>query len=988
MRLRSRSRNRRSGQIQDLESRALLSAITVTSLGDTTDANDGVTTLREALEQAEWGDEIEFAEAGRIVLREGALTTEKAVTIVGLGPDQTIIDALGASRVVGGYVVALRDLTLTGGRSGTRGGAIDADVVIADNVHFTNNEAGTGGAIHANGVTVTDSTFIGNVAKWGGGAIWQREVVGHTSTVTNSVFHKNTAGTFGGAIYRAAYNDDVVRFTVTGSTFTENSAQVGGAVADVSLIEDSTFIRNSAVNGGAVSSREISVERPGQDLRTTVRSSTFIENSATGDGGAQYQGDTTTTSTFVGNVAAGRGGAIFGAEALSFSTVIGNQANLAGGVHVDWVSDSIVAGNTVGGEPWDISIGYLNSVKRTLIGSNAHTPFEATGSTPNEYGNLVGDNDSLLDPMLLPLGDYGGPTSVMPPRTGSPVHELAGSSTDVSLDQHGNVRQADVPRDAGSMEGIIASAVGVSDVSVSEGTGGTREMTFHVTHYGTSSPFSLSIATQGGTATDASGDYTAIDRTLNFTGTDGEVQTVTVTISPDDVEEPTEDFLLVITSISDPAIVVVSDGVGTIRNDDVREGVFVDDGVLYVRGTPGADVITLENVGDNVKATLNGESMQVPLSGLHKFELVGFGGNDTITATDILLPSFIAGGSGHDTIVGGEFSDTVSGGGGNDSIDGGPGHDALTGGSGRDTVVGDTGNDSLRGSAGNDHLFGDGGADQIEGGAGQDQILGGGGDDVLYGGDFDGGSDSADTISGEAGDDTLRGHSGNDSLSGGDGDDWVDGQDGADIVEGNDGDDSLEGGFGNDLLDGAAGNDILKGDTTDPAGGGRDTLLGGDGNDVLYGGNNADELSGGIGSDTLYGGNGIDVLYGNGGSDALFGEGSSDVLVGGSGRDVLFGGKGKDTMSGGQGDDLVIGGRARDSASNGKVLVAWTRWKRNDSYADRAAGVELILRAPVSNDGAVDELIGGSDLDYFFVTQGTDDDDVFSLGSGETFGEI
>jgi uncharacterized protein (TIGR03118 family) len=120
---------------------------------------------------------------------------------------------------------------------------------------------------------------------------------------------------------------------------------------------------------------------------------------------------------------------------------------------------------------------------------------------------------------------------------------------------------------------------------------------------------------------------------------------------------------------------------------------------------------------------------------------------------------------------------------------------------------------------------------------------------------------------------------------------------------------------------------------------------------------------GGAGNDTIQGGGGTDLLLGGPGDDELIGQG---------GRDVLIGGDGADRLHGNGGDDLLIGGSTTlDASALNQVLGEWTS---SDSYLTRVAklragtgGLPKLDSTTVTDDGAKDELFGGSGLDWFFV---------------------
>lgn len=117
------------------------------------------------------------------------------------------------------------------------------------------------------------------------------------------------------------------------------------------------------------------------------------------------------------------------------------------------------------------------------------------------------------------------------------------------------------------------------------------------------------------------------------------------------------------------------------------------------------------------------------------------GGNDVFDNTETqVVPDYVDGGDGNDTMWGGDGQDTLIGGNGNDALNGERGADRLDGGAGADTLSGGDGDDLL------------------DGGAGVDRLSGGNGDDTLVWRDSDA------LLSGDAGTDTLRIASGNINL--------------------------------------------------------------------------------------------------------------------------------------------------------------------------------------------------------------------------------
>ncbi|EAR14167.1 Calx-beta domain-containing protein [Robiginitalea biformata] len=81
--------------------------------------------------------------------------------------------------------------------------------------------------------------------------------------------------------------------------------------------------------------------------------------------------------------------------------------------------------------------------------------------------------------------------------------------------------------------------------------------------------FSVDYATADGTAV-AGSDYTTTSGTLNFLGTDGETQTITVPLIDDSIPEYLDEtFTVTLSNISDPGVVILDgSGEGTISDDE------------------------------------------------------------------------------------------------------------------------------------------------------------------------------------------------------------------------------------------------------------------------------------------------------------------------------------------------------------------------------------------------------------------------------------
>ncbi len=232
----------------------------------------------------------------------------------------------------------------------------------------------------------------------------------------------------------------VAEISVRNSTFTNNEAIGGGALAlwsGSATVEGCSFTANRATSGGGAI-----LLQPRVSL--LVNRCSFAGNRSDAEGGAILQkflspagdpigGVTIANSTFHGNLSADDGGACVLIESVLFHvTVVGNTAKRGYGglcsrrltTTPNRLVNSIVAGNSALltiYEP-DLDSGFeLSGVN--LIGSYR---FSRSGpyapGLPNQLGQYVGDstptNGVPLDPRLAPFNDYAG-AACMPPVPGS-----------------------------------------------------------------------------------------------------------------------------------------------------------------------------------------------------------------------------------------------------------------------------------------------------------------------------------------------------------------------------------------------------------------------------------------------------------------------------------------------------------------------------------------------------------------------------------------
>jgi hypothetical protein len=388
---------------------------------------------------------------------------------------------------------------------------IEVSGTIDDNVTTSSSVTITGAQAPPGSPAVLDGTGVGAVVAVGSG--------GSVTLDHLTLQHGSSSKTFayGGGIYN--FYGTV---NLTDSTVTDNTAQIGGGIA----------------NGGVL----------------TVSESTISDNSASSSGGgiSNFNGTVTVTdSTISGNSAAFGGGISngIGTTTLTSSTISGNS----GGGGIDdfhgqpvTAAASIVAGNAGGnctGGPY-ISVGYNQTDDATGAGCGL------TQST-----DLVNETADLG-----PLGDNGGPTLTMLPAPTSPAAgaipvgtTLSGVAVCPGTDQRGVVRpqpSGGTTCTIGAVEVAPVKAVPPAFTSAPNelvGTGWT--FSYAVTATGTPVPaislaagsslptgvtlvdMGTGTATLAGTASVVAGVYVfTLDATNGFSPAATQVFTLTITL--------------------------------------------------------------------------------------------------------------------------------------------------------------------------------------------------------------------------------------------------------------------------------------------------------------------------------------------------------------------------------------------------------------------------------------------------------------------------
>ena len=297
---------------------------------------------------------------------------------------------------------------------------------------FALSIAGTGEDAAATGdLDVTDTT--GSLTIQGAGA-------GQTIIDANQI--DRVFQTFAGVTL------DIEDVTITGGSVTGLNGRGGGIynTDGTVTLTDSVVDGNLADHGGGIWSS-------GNGATMTLTNSTVSNNTASGNAGGVDNNNagtlTITNSTLsanTGNV----GGAIFnyGTVQITNSTLSGNSADQGGGIvsagggilgRTTTVQNTIIAGNSASRSDPDV-LGSFTSQGNNLIGDVG----DASGFTDGVNGDQVGGGGNpVIDPLLGPLQDNGGPTFTHALLFGSPAID-AGDNTGVSAtDQRGYSRLAD-----------------------------------------------------------------------------------------------------------------------------------------------------------------------------------------------------------------------------------------------------------------------------------------------------------------------------------------------------------------------------------------------------------------------------------------------------------------------------------------------------------------------------------------------------------------
>jgi predicted outer membrane repeat protein len=411
------------------------------------------------------------SQSGGGIYNSGTLTVTDSSSLSG--------NSAASSGYGGGGIFSTGTLTVDGstlsGNSAVHGGGIlgGGKMAVTDSALSQNTASQSGGAIYNGGaLTMTGCALSANSTSGGGGGIYSTG----TLTVDISTLSGNSANVSGGGILSTG------TLTIDSSTLSGNSASSGsGGGIFINATTAITMVTQSILSGNSCGSYGGGINNFGT---LTVDSSTLCGNSAAtrylSFGGAiDNVGTLTVTgSTFTGNSAGADAGAIEndrnpiyhtpGTAMVTNSTFSGNEGFNGGAIengNTMTLTNCTISGNSAFLGGGIKNFGILTLTNSIVANSTAQDEIDNDGTIAGSH-NLIGDGSGGLadtitgDPMLGPLGNYGGSTMTMSPLPGSPAIDAGTSGAGIpTTDQRGMSRVGATDIGAFESEGFTLTAV-------------------------------------------------------------------------------------------------------------------------------------------------------------------------------------------------------------------------------------------------------------------------------------------------------------------------------------------------------------------------------------------------------------------------------------------------------------------------------------------------------------------------------------------------
>ena len=408
----------------------------------------------------------------------------------------------------------------------TAGGSLTfiVDVPISGDAVLEPDESFTLQIANVSGATVADDTGVGTIANDDSASVAIDDVTTAEGNAGNTAF----------------------TFTVTLGAAVQGGFNVPFSTADGSATQPADYASNGGTLAFAGSAGET------QTITVQVVGDTTIEPDET------FNVDLGTPSNSAVSVADGSGvGTIENDDNAGASISIGDRTRderSSGStpfVFAVTLSEDVPGGFTV---PFSTADGSATEPSDYASADGVLSFNGTAGEIQNVTVQVVAD--SMLEPDETFSVNLGSP-----------------SSPDVSVADDSGL---------GTISNDDSASISINDISVVEGSAGTTPFEFSVSlNNPVQGGFSVPFSSLDGSATQPA-DYASVSDTLNFTGTQSEVQTVTVLVVGDTAIESDENFRVNLGSPSNAAV-GVSDNSGraTIIDDDDNQAdvsITIDDG--------------------------------------------------------------------------------------------------------------------------------------------------------------------------------------------------------------------------------------------------------------------------------------------------------------------------------------------------------------------------------------------------------------------------
>jgi CSLREA domain-containing protein len=426
----------------------------------------------------------------------GDLDITDSVYIYGV-EGMPVIDGNSIDRVFDvfpGTTVFIENLIIQHGLSEDGGGIRNQGILDLNNVTLQENvvttpvdpaaATGGGGGILTTGegnLTMQGSYVTGNSAFQGGGiAAYPRGASPENRVeIVNSVISGNNASSSGGGLYLyVSLQASLLNVEIGDNTAASDSGDGLWNGSTLNLENVHIYDNRGGIYGGGIYNYMAG---------HLTASNVLIENNLTRFGGGIYNmGDARFfMSAIVNNqVERGEGGGIFNTGPDTYlifdnSTISGNQAEGLANTGMFGMYFTTVANNTGAGVKTYGASRIENSILAGNLGGDC-----AGGVSVSAY-NIESTNTCAFldpsdlvntDPLLLPLGFYGGTTPIHPLDLGSPAIDSASPEVCSAADQHGTARPQGSRCDRGAYE--LAPVAGGSGLEPSPTSTPTPTPTF------------------------------------------------------------------------------------------------------------------------------------------------------------------------------------------------------------------------------------------------------------------------------------------------------------------------------------------------------------------------------------------------------------------------------------------------------------------------------------------------------------------------------